>query len=80
MVLPESRMPLSKPTISRAECTSTLENGSSSNNIPGSCKIARASDMRCRIPCEYFPTGRDNSGSSPTARITCSQRPSPAIS
>ena len=72
--------PLSKPTISRAECTSTLENGSSSNRILGSCRMARASDMRCRMPCEYLPTGRDNSGSSPTERITCSQRSSPAIS
>src|SRR5258706_5261444 len=78
-VLPASRMPLSKMTISRAEWTSTLENGSSSNNIFGSCRMARASDKRLRLPFGYFPTGRRNSGSSPTERIACSQRESPPM-
>ena len=59
-------MVFSNPTISRAECTSTFENGSSSSNTLGSCRIARASDIRCRIPCEYCPTGRVNAGSSLT--------------
>ncbi len=48
---------ISSPTISRAERTSTLEKGSSSSRILGSFSSARASDIRCRMPCEYCPTG-----------------------
>ena len=55
-------------TISRAERTSTFEKGSSSSRILGSCRIARASDILCRIPCEYCPTGRAQFGIEPDCR------------
>ena len=56
--MPPSRKCASSPAISRAERTSTLEKGSSSRRILGSFSSARASDIRCRMPCEYWPTGR----------------------
>src|ERR1019366_4527564 len=78
-VLPGSRVRASRWTISVAEWVSTFEKGSSSKRILGSFSKARAKDMRCFMPCEYWPTGRTRSGSRPTARMTSTQRVLPVI-
>src|SRR5437868_15514413 len=67
-------MPASRATISREVRKSTFENGSSSSRILGSFSNARASDIRCRMPWEYCPTGRARDGSSRTARIADATR------
>src|SRR5262249_35194969 len=70
IVLPSSRNCASNPAISFAERASTFEKGSSSKSSCGSFNSARASDIRCRMPCEYCPMGRSRPGSSFTAAIT----------
>ena len=45
-----------------AEAASRLEKGSSRRSISGSLWRTRASEVRWRIPCEYWPTGRFRPG------------------
>jgi hypothetical protein len=52
------RKPASSSTIWRADSTSMLEKGSSSSSSSGTGSSTRASEVRWRMPCEYWPRVR----------------------
>jgi hypothetical protein len=58
----------SSATIWLTDSTSMLEKGSSSRSSSGTGSSTRASEVRWRMPCEYWPKVRVSSGSRPTWR------------
>ena len=52
------RKPASSSTIWLTLSTSMLEKGSSSSSSSGTGSSTRASEVRCRMPCEYWPRVR----------------------
>ena len=72
IVRPALRSSASSASMRSALARSMLEKGSSSSSSSGCDSSTRASEVRCRMPCEYCPTGRASAGSSPTMRSASS--------